>query len=106
MNGQRSLERCGLERQTQAGAFLSGPTVPLLCAVLWLVLGAGCKLTRPHLASTGTAEQQQMRATQYDPYAYNDVAPEIVGGRPREFAKQTPEPVRVDNGSPKIRWPF
>ncbi len=33
----------------------------------------------------GTAERQRARAVVSDPYPLNDIAPEVVGGRPREF---------------------
>ncbi|MDA0660134.1 MAG: hypothetical protein O3C60_15015 [Planctomycetota bacterium] len=80
---------------------------PCLCwSTIFYVTLAGCALKRPQLANPGTVQQQQMRATQYDPYSYNDVGPEVVGGRPREFSKQTPEAVRVDDNSRGMRWPF
>lgn len=78
----------------------------LCCTAILFVTLPGCALKRPQLANPGTVQQQQLRATQYDPYAYNDVAPEVVGGRPRDFSKQTPEAVRVDDNARGMRWPF
>jgi len=37
---------------------------------------------------------QQREASVFDPYADNDLGPEVVGGRPRDYQKQAPEPVR------------
>ncbi|GIW98410.1 MAG: hypothetical protein KatS3mg111_1743 [Pirellulaceae bacterium] len=42
----------------------------------------------------GTIERQKARAAIHDPYPLNDIGPEVVGGRPREFASPQPEPVR------------
>src|SRR5690606_2023045 len=33
----------------------------------------------------GTIERQKARAAVHDPYPLNDIGPEVVGGRPREF---------------------
>jgi hypothetical protein len=51
----------------------------------------GCGLKRPFERPPGSSDQQRMEAAQHDPYADNDAGPEVVGGRPREFAK--PDPV-------------
>lgn len=74
------------------------PGLGVVLAIL-LLHSAGCALKRPSWWNPGTAQQQQMQATQHDPYAYNDIAPEVVGGRPRDYARQTPEAVRNDDGS-------
>lgn len=42
----------------------------------------------------GSVQQQRYRATLHDPYPDRDIAPEVVGGRPREFMRPLPEPVR------------
>jgi hypothetical protein len=39
-------------------------------------------------------EQQRQNASLHDPYSDNDIGPEVVGGRPREFEKPRSEPVR------------
>lgn len=61
-------------------------------------------IQRPNWTSPGTIRQQQRRATLHDPYADNTVGPEIVGGRPREYARPPAEPVRSTLGLPY--WPF
>jgi hypothetical protein len=42
----------------------------------------------------GTIQQQRIRATVHDPYPDPDMAPEVVGGRPRDYQQPLPEPVR------------
>ncbi len=64
----------------------------LLAATLLATLG--CGQSRPLLAPQGTIEQQQYRASLHDPYSDNDLGPEVVGGRPRDFQKPAAEPVR------------
>ena len=39
-------------------------------------------------------QQQQFDASLHDPYADNDLGPEVVGSRPREFREPLAEPVR------------
>ena len=51
-------------------------------------------LARPRWMQPGTMQQQQQRAAWFDPYGDNDAAPEIVGGRPREFQRPLAQPVR------------
>lgn len=42
----------------------------------------------------GNIPRQFARAEMFDPYPFNDIGPEIVGGRPREFANPRPEAER------------
>lgn len=42
----------------------------------------------------GTIQQQRIRATVHDPYPDPDMAPEVIGGRPRDYQQPLPEPVR------------
>jgi hypothetical protein len=55
----------------------------------------------------GDIQQQRFNAVAHDPYYDNDAAPEVVGGRPREYSKQLPEPTRSrwlsDNAYPTGR---
>lgn len=48
----------------------------------------------PNLFDPGNAATQQYGAIMHDPYPVNDAGPEIVGGRPREYAQPVPEVVR------------
>ena len=45
----------------------------------------------------GTSEVQRARASVHDPYPLNDIGPEVVGGRPREFYQPMPEANRRTN---------
>lgn len=59
----------------------------LLAAMACLPLTA-CSPTffhTPRLRGPGSAPYQQARAEVFDPYPPNDVAPEIVGGRPLDY---------------------
>ena len=63
-----------------------------------LVLGSvGCGMERPRLAGPGPADYQRTVAEQFDPYPETEPGPEIVGARPREFQKATPE-------TPRAQW--
>ena len=59
----------------------------------------------PDWSNPGTLAQQQQRANVFDPYADNNAAPEIVGGRPRDFQKPLADPGRP-RGFRDTRWPF
>ena len=61
-------------------------------------------ITRPNWSSPGTIQQQRTRAALHDPYADNLMAPEIVGGRPREFSRPT-GPTGIDAGNRQRRSP-
>ena len=66
----------------------------LLCASL--LTAAGCA-GRPGWGFSwgqGTTERQKARATVHDPFPLNDIGPEVVGGRPREYFNPQPEAVR------------
>jgi hypothetical protein len=73
-----------------------------MLVVLTAALGiGGCAGVKgPSWLYPGTAAQQQRRAEQYDPYPNNQVAPEIVGGRPREFSNPLPEVRRAQQLPP------
>lgn len=75
---------------------LHRPTLALLAGfsllTLSLVAGSGC--ARPPLGPPGTLQYQRYEATMHDPYPVDDLGPEVVGGRPRDFQEPLPEPVR------------
>jgi predicted small lipoprotein YifL len=56
---------------------------------------AGCGMERPRLFHPGPAAYQQKKAERFDPYADNDIGPEVVGARPRDYQKPIPEPSRA-----------
>ena len=66
------------------------------CFLLMTVVAAaaGCGYQRPYARSPGPIYYQRQNASVHDPYADNDLGPEVVGGRPRDFQKPLAEPVR------------
>ena len=54
----------------------------------------GCASDGSFLFNPGTIQQQRLRATVHDPYSDQDLGPEVVGGRPRDFQQPLAEPVR------------
>lgn len=62
---------------------------------------------RANIYAPGPIEVQQRRAVRLDPYPNPDIAPEIVGGRPREYDEDRSE----TNRAKLLReawwgWPF
>lgn len=80
---------------------LTHPLRLALLAALALAL-TGCPTIRmPQLANPGSAGYQRYNALQFDPYPLDDVAPNVVGARPREYARPIPEVVRGQAFTPK-----
>ncbi len=65
-----------------------------ILGALTLLVVAGCGYSRPLIGPQGTIKQQQYDASVHDPYADEDLGPEVVGSRPRDFQKPFAEPVR------------
>ena len=57
-------------------------------------LGCGSRFRVPNLFHPGSTGPQQYDAIYHDPYPLDDVAPEIVGGRPREYQRPVPQVTR------------
>lgn len=66
----------------------------LLCALLLPLSACSTAVHKPRLLHPGPSGYQRHIAEQYDPYPLNDLGPEIVGGRPREFQKPQDEVTR------------
>ena len=65
------------------------------CCMLILAV-AGCA-NRPgwgFRGAQGTIDRQKARAVVHDPFPLNDIGPEVIGGRPREFYNPQPEATR------------
>jgi hypothetical protein len=77
----------------------------VLATLLVAVSGCSSGVRWPNFWHPGPAGYQQHAALYHDPYPMNDVAPEIVGGRPREYQQQIPEAVRAEQpfAPPAIR---
>ncbi|MEZ6101426.1 MAG: hypothetical protein R3E01_21040 [Pirellulaceae bacterium] len=67
----------------------------LAIIVITFVSNLGCGAALPHLFGPGHLYQQQLRATNYDPYADNSGAPPVLGGRPPDFQVQRSLPERT-----------
>ena len=68
----------------------------LVLALLGAVVGCD-SLGRSRTAGPGPASYQRTLAEQFDPYPENEPAPPIVGSRPRDYQKPTPE-------TPRVQW--
>lgn len=72
---------------------------------LMVVTSAGCRGYRtPFNTPAGSYKQQRFEAVAHDPYPQDDLGPEVVGGRPREYQKPAAEPVRDKMYSEKRHW--
>ena len=68
---------------------------PLITLIVAIWLGAaGCMSNMSRWSDPGTIRCQQSRAALFDPYPDDDLGPEVVGGRPREFQRPMPGPVK------------
>ncbi|MEM9186535.1 MAG: hypothetical protein AAGB00_08585 [Planctomycetota bacterium] len=68
-----------------------------LAAAALLGVAGGCNplyFRTPNLLSPGPAGPQQVDAIYHDPYPLDDVGPEVVGGRPRNYQRPVPETLR------------
>ncbi len=90
------------------------PTFFLLVLLVTLPILTGCSgapLSQKRWGGSeygqGTLQRQAERAVFFDPYPMNDIGPEVVGGRPREFANPLPEANRNALPRPSIerRYP-
>lgn len=63
----------------------------ITCLALLVAVGCGPHVRKPNLFDPGNAATQQYNAILHDPFPATEVAPEIVGGRPREYAQPMPE---------------
>ncbi len=69
----------------------------LACALLVSCVGCASRPGWGFPAGQGTVARQKARAVVHDPYPLNDIAPEVIGGRPRDFMQPQAEPVRDHN---------
>jgi hypothetical protein len=67
----------------------------ITAAALAVLCTAGCQSSRGRLLpAPGPIQNQQQQAVLHDPYTATDIGPEVVGGRPREYANPQPEAAR------------
>jgi hypothetical protein len=62
-----------------------------------LVVGGCGSIAAPKIFHPGSAEYQQSRAQRWDPYPQTDVAPDIDGGRPRQYLRPAPQTERMQD---------
>ncbi len=80
---------------------LSGAFLWKRCIAIFVLSSIGCSpeihryIRFPDLAHPGPAAVQRAEAIQHDPYPLNDVAPEIVGGRPLAYQQGLTEEERA-----------
>ena len=73
---------------------LVGCQEPMIRAMRWSAQGQG------------SIDRQKARAVAFDPFPLNDIGPEVVGGRPREFLNPLPEAVRNELTARPPRYPM
>lgn len=66
----------------------------LLVILSSLAVVSGCRSMWPSIFNPGSTEIQRANASLHDPYTDEDIGPNVVGGRPRDFQKPRAEPVR------------
>ncbi len=78
----------------------------IVTALLMLLPLTACssKVFKPTILHPGPAYFQRNNAVQFDPFPQNDMGPEIVGGRPREFQKPPHEVTRARQQQPIAPW--
>ena len=70
-----------------------------------LLTSAGCRGYRtPFNTPAGTFRQQRFEAVAHDPYPQDELGPDVVGGRPRDYQKPVAEPVRDKMYAEKRYW--
>ena len=79
----------------------------LVCCGLLVLCASGCANRRAWglPGGQGTVERQKARATIHDPFPLNDIGPDVVGGRPREFFNPKSEAVRNEK-LPRLQTGF
>lgn len=78
-------------------------TIILVAALATSLIGCAPEMAslRQSIAHPGPAAYQRAQAIQHDPYPLNDVGPEVVGGRPREYQIPVNEVERARLAAPR-----
>ncbi len=88
----------------QAVAMIRVSLFLVLASLLLGMTACSSDVRKPRLLHPGPANFQRHNATQFDPYPPNDMAPEIVGGRPLDFTKPRSEVIRARQHRPVGPW--
>jgi hypothetical protein len=78
-----------------SAASLALVTAGLLATAVGCTPEAHRYIRFPNFVQPGWAHQQRQEAIEHDPYPLDDVGPEVVGGRPREYARPLNEVERA-----------
>jgi hypothetical protein len=72
---------------------------------LSVCVAGGCRShgTKPVFGPPGPIEQQRAKAVMHDPYPMTDIGPTLLDGRPRDYYRPVPEPVRSRMYSDALR---
>jgi hypothetical protein len=77
----------------------------LTAALVFSVSGCTAEIHRyvrfPDIMHPGWANQQRIAAIEHDPYPLNDIGPDVVGGRPREYQQPVNEVERAQMHAPR-----
>src|SRR5215212_7892004 len=78
-------------------------TIKLVAVMAMSFVGCAPEMAslRQSIAHPGPAAYQRAQAIQHDPYPLNDVGPEVVGGRPREYQIPVNEVERARLAAPR-----
>lgn len=83
--------------------FSSRCRATILATLLVVVCGCSNTIRWPNFLHPGPVGYQRHAALFHDPYPVDDMGPEIVGGRPREYQRPIPEVERAPFAPPPIR---
>ena len=75
----------------------------LCCGLLLSCVGCASRPGWGFKWGQGNTNRQKARAAVHDPFPLNDIGPEVIGGRPREFYNPEPEAVRNQVTQPTVR---
>lgn len=65
-----------------------------LCTLLLCSVGCAGRSRWGLPWGQGSTDRQKARAAVHDPFPLNDIGPEVIGGRPREYYNPEPEAAR------------
>jgi hypothetical protein len=91
--------------EKQVGRIVKAQKILAGIPVALLLLVCGCQNSRyGERFGFGTMERQKNQAADFDPFPFNDIGPEVVGGRPPGFFNPTPEARRNDRRAQQNAW--
>lgn len=64
-------------------------------AIVCALIGSGCSSVGPYMSNNVSMNYQRQQIERFDPLPDQDIAPPVVGGRPREFDQPPPQGERA-----------